>query len=110
MEGHAIHIEIARAFHVGRLNFKHVVATVAVVINPFADGITREGRLDLLRPGSPVSINATRHDVLRQYVCGFVFNDTAATEIYAPTPLAAGGSTSVHIVSNATSGWCGPYD
>src|SRR5439155_15792934 len=39
------------------------VLPVAVLVDPFADGIANEGRLVILGPGAPVGIDAPRHDV-----------------------------------------------
>src|SRR6266704_3733964 len=44
----AARLERARPLEAAALDFEHVVAAIAVLIDPFADGIAVEGRLDLL--------------------------------------------------------------
>jgi hypothetical protein len=55
---HAGRIERARSFQVSRLDLEHIEAAVVVLVDPFADGIAHEARLDLLRPIAPVRVNA----------------------------------------------------
>src|SRR5262249_11383432 len=64
----AARFERTRALEAARLDFKHVIAPVAVLVDPSADGIAGERRLELLRPGPPVSIDAARISVVRQDV------------------------------------------
>ena len=51
-----------------RLDFKQVVAAVAVLVAPFADGITGKSRLDVLRPFPSVGIDSSMRvvDVIDQ--------------------------------------------
>src|SRR5262245_55813714 len=44
----AARIEDARAFEMTGLHLEHVVAAVAILIDPFADRVAREGWLDIL--------------------------------------------------------------
>src|ERR1700716_3738324 len=58
VEWYARNIVTAWVLEEARLDFEHVVFAVAVLIDPFADRITRKGHLRLLRPVAPVGINA----------------------------------------------------
>src|SRR3954469_8767510 len=49
---------MARSFEAARLDFKHVVAAVAISVDPAADGIATHRRLDLGGPIAPVGIDA----------------------------------------------------
>src|SRR4030095_6203424 len=64
----AARLERARPLEAAALHLQHVVAAISVLIDPFADGIAGEGRLDLLRPGPPVGIDAARIGVVGEDV------------------------------------------
>src|SRR5262249_34368969 len=48
----------ARPLHAAGLDFQHVVAAIAILVDPVADGIALECRLELLRPIPPVRLDA----------------------------------------------------
>ena len=54
----AVGVVGARALQAAGLDLEHVVMTSAALVDPFADGIAREGRLDLGRPVASVGINS----------------------------------------------------
>src|SRR5262249_25896610 len=50
-------LEDARAAEAARLGFEHVVLSVALAVDPLADRIAGEARLDLPGPGAPVGVD-----------------------------------------------------
>ena len=54
-------VETAGSHEMTRLDFEHVVLAVAVLVEPLADRVAVERRLDILRPIAPVGINPARH-------------------------------------------------
>src|SRR4029434_373055 len=58
MQRQARGIVMARSLETSGLDFQHVVAAVAVLVDPSADGIASERRLYLLRPIASVGIDA----------------------------------------------------
>src|SRR5262249_59361082 len=59
MHRQAAGVEDARTFEVARLDLEHVVAAVAVLVDPLPDRVTLIRRLDLLGPVAPVREDAT---------------------------------------------------
>ena len=53
-------VERARAFEVARLGLEHIVDAVAVLVDPFADGVAAIARLRVLRPVAPVGEDAAQ--------------------------------------------------
>src|SRR6266545_2567175 len=58
MDWQAGRVQCSGPLEVTGLNFDHVEAAVAALLDPFADRITLEAGLDLLRPVAPVGIDA----------------------------------------------------
>src|ERR1700730_18061071 len=57
MDRQAGRVQSPRALELAGLNFEQVEMAAAVLIDPFADRITLEARLDLVRPVAPVSVD-----------------------------------------------------
>ena len=75
-------VEDARALQSTRLDLEHVISALAVAIDPLADRISGEGRINLIRPGTPIGKNATKVvDVLHQDVGGARRNDELRSPI-----------------------------
>ena len=58
VQRNAAEIEGARTTEVAGLDFEHVELAVAILVNPFADGVAVEAGLDLLWPGAAVGEDA----------------------------------------------------
>src|SRR6266700_2619066 len=72
MERNAAGIVAVRPLDVAGLDLEHIEPAVAVLVDPFADRITHELRLEVLRPGAPVRIDATKHaEELDHHIGGF---------------------------------------
>src|SRR5258706_3077548 len=68
MERDARRLVRARPFEAAGLDLKHVVAAVAILVHPLADGITIKSRLDFLGPRTPVRVDAARQRVVEEDV------------------------------------------
>src|SRR5215469_12732210 len=55
VDRHAGRVERARAFEMAGLHLKYVEASLTFFVDPFADRITEEARLDILRPVAPAA-------------------------------------------------------
>src|SRR5262245_35339609 len=58
VQRNAARIEDARPLELARLDLEHVVAAVAILIDPLPDRVAGEGTLDILRPVAAVGIDA----------------------------------------------------
>ena len=60
VERNAVVVVGMRPPHRARLDLEHVVAAVAVLIDPFADGVSRKGRVDFAGPAAAIGVDAAK--------------------------------------------------
>jgi hypothetical protein len=61
----------ARPLQASGFDLQHVVAAVAVLVDPVADRITKKAGFDLLRPTAAVSIDTPRQSIVEQNMAAF---------------------------------------
>jgi hypothetical protein len=86
MKRHAGAFIGARTLEAAGLDLQRVVLVVVIDIDPSADGMAEECRLDLLRPVAAVGENAPRHRVGKQHVGGGRRDDDLHVEHHGHDP------------------------
>src|SRR5262245_30225892 len=100
VQGKAAALERAGPLHAAGLDHEHVVAAVAVLVDPLADGVAGEGRLEVLGPGASVGIDPARHVAFEQDVRGVRQDDDFHREDDAHHPRHANRETGIsHVVA-----------